>query len=103
MATAPAETPCAPADPHACAGAGDRDPRRTGEGPAPCSCPALRTRLGSRPSALRSRNTRRWGAVEDDFHLVHAPDLAELLVAEDRLESEGIEELDCELETLDTG
>src|SRR3954467_1758542 len=34
------------------------------------------------------------GAVEDHFDIFDAPDLAELLVAEDRLVSEGVEELD---------
>src|SRR3954471_3479169 len=42
-------------------------------------------------------------AVEDDFDVADAPHLAELLVAEDRLESERIEELDGELERLDAG
>src|SRR5947207_12677150 len=43
------------------------------------------------------------GAVEHHFHLAQPPNLAELLVAEDGLESEGVEELDGQLEALHAG
>src|SRR5215831_10800474 len=43
------------------------------------------------------------GAVEDDFDVADAPHFAELLIAEDRLEAEGVEELDGQLETLHAG